>query len=114
MCQKMPPKSAKLRNYSLSQQNSVKFSKDFTPDKFFFTPTLLVRWCVLASLSLCMVLYTIQYALQYTWIGTILYTVLYSTLYTVHCTVPYTVFYTDAIGAGLGGLIPEEHFSPCH
>ena len=31
----MPPKSVKLRHYSLSWQNSVKFCKDFTPDRIF-------------------------------------------------------------------------------
>ena len=35
MCQKMPPKIAKLRYYSLSRQNSVTFCKDFTQDKIF-------------------------------------------------------------------------------
>ena len=53
MCQKMPPKSAKLRHYSLSRQNSVKFWKDFTPDRIFFTPTLLACWYVFAFLQVC-------------------------------------------------------------
>ena len=35
MCQKMPPKSAKLWHYSLSWQNSVKFCKDFTQNRIF-------------------------------------------------------------------------------
>ena len=33
----MPPKSAKLRHYLLSRGNSVKFCKDFTRDKIFYT-----------------------------------------------------------------------------
>ena len=47
----MPPKSAKLRHYSLSRQNSVKFCKYFTQDRVFFTPTLLACLYVFASLS---------------------------------------------------------------
>ena len=54
MCQKMPPKSAILRHYSLSRQNSVTFCKDFTPYRIFFTPTLFARLYVFASLiTLC-------------------------------------------------------------
>ena len=47
MCQKMPPKSAKLRHYSISRQNSVKSCKHITQDRIFFTPVLLARWYVL-------------------------------------------------------------------
>ena len=47
---KSATKSAKLHNYSLSQQNSVRFFKDFTPYRIFFTPTLLAHWYVFASL----------------------------------------------------------------
>ena len=35
--QKMPPKSAKLRHYSLSRQNSVKFCKDLPEIGYFYT-----------------------------------------------------------------------------
>ena len=45
MCQEMPRKTEN----SLSQQNSVKFCKDFTRDRICFTPTLLARWYVFAS-----------------------------------------------------------------
>ena len=48
----MPPKSAKLRYYSISRQNSVRFCKDFTPDRICFTPTLLAHLYVFASLPL--------------------------------------------------------------
>ena len=48
---KMPPKSVKLRHYSLYQQNSVKFCKYFTLDRIFFTPKLLARWYKFASLK---------------------------------------------------------------
>ena len=51
MCQKMPPKNAKLQHYSLSQQNSVRFCKDFTRNMIFFTPTLLACWYVFTSLN---------------------------------------------------------------
>ena len=53
MCKEMPPKSAKLRNCYLSQQNNVKFCKDFTPDKIFFTLKLLAPCYVFASLCHC-------------------------------------------------------------
>ena len=53
ICQKMPPKSAKLCYNSLSQQNSVIFCKDFTPSRIFFTPTLLARWYIFASHFIC-------------------------------------------------------------
>ena len=35
LCQEMPPKTEKSRHYSLSQQNSVEFCKDFTRDRIF-------------------------------------------------------------------------------
>ena len=38
MCQEMPPKTKKLRHYSLSWQNSVEFCKDFKRDRIFFIP----------------------------------------------------------------------------
>ena len=46
----MPPKSATQQHYSLSQLNSVKFWKDFTQDRFFFTQTLFAHLYVFASL----------------------------------------------------------------
>ena len=46
----MPPKSAKSRHYSLSRQNSVKFCKDFTRDRIFFTQTLFACFYVFTSL----------------------------------------------------------------
>ena len=52
MCQKMPSKSAKSRNYSLSRQNSVKIYTDFTRAREKFTPTLLARWYVFPSLCM--------------------------------------------------------------
>ena len=52
MCQKMPPKSAKLRQYSLSRQNSIKFGRYFTPDRIFDTNIVgtLVHFCISASI----------------------------------------------------------------
>ena len=47
MFQKMQPKSAKLRHYSLSRQKSKNFWKDFTQDRTLCTPTLLARWMFL-------------------------------------------------------------------
>ena len=44
MPKKNPPKRAKLHHYSLSLENRVKFCKDLTPYKGFFTPTLLTRF----------------------------------------------------------------------
>ena len=53
VCKKIPPKTAKSQHYSLFRQNSVKFCKDFTQDRIFFTPTLLARWYVFPSLVAC-------------------------------------------------------------
>ena len=46
---KMPPKSAKLRHYSLSQQNSIKFCKKITRDRIFCTRTLFAHSEIFAS-----------------------------------------------------------------
>ena len=102
---KIPPKSTKLRHYSL-YQNSGKFCKDFTPDRIFFTPTVLARWYVFASLHPCTILFIP--VLYCTFLGytvnpcTVLYIpVLYCTpLYcSVHsCTVLYiTVLYCTSL-----------------
>ena len=63
---KMPTKRAKMQHYSLSQQNSIKFVKDFTPTllaHWYFFPSLLYgEWCHIYSLfqsRLCLVLYII-------------------------------------------------------
>ena len=42
------PKSMKLRHYSLSRQNSLKFCKDFTKDRIFYTN---IGWHVFTSLE---------------------------------------------------------------
>ena len=47
----MPPKSAELRHYSLSRQNSVKFCKDLTQDRIFFAWILFACSNVFASLN---------------------------------------------------------------
>ena len=46
----MPPKSAKSRHYSLSQQNSVNLGTDFTKARKKFTQTLFPSSYVFASL----------------------------------------------------------------
>ena len=51
MCQKMAPKSTKLKHHSLSQQKSIKFCKDLTLERIFFTPTLFAQWHVFPSLD---------------------------------------------------------------
>ena len=48
---KMPQKRAKFQHHSLSWQNRVKFCKDFTRDRVFFTQTLFARSYVFASLA---------------------------------------------------------------
>ena len=70
-----------------------------------------------SHLEVC-VWYFIQYSMHYSIQLQALYCTLYCIVhctvqYTVHYTVPYTVLYTDAKGAGLASLIPEEHFYFC-
>ena len=43
MCQQMQSKIAQARQYSLSQQNSVKCFKELTRDRIIFTQTLFAR-----------------------------------------------------------------------
>ena len=52
MCKNMPPESAQLHHYSLSQQNSIQFCTDFSQARKKFTWSLFAWLYLFASLPL--------------------------------------------------------------